>query len=92
MALRLRRCVWRKTGIDTANTLRCDQLTATLLTPIQFGQKFDQSNADLSEIECRGQVMIENVTRDAGGVASHDRVQLARLAINQKTGAITGDG
>jgi len=72
--------------------LRCDKLSATLLTPIKFGQKFDQSNADLSEIECLGQVMIENVTRDAGGLTSHDRVQLRRLAINQKTGGITGDG
>lgn len=72
--------------------LRCNQLSATLLTPIKFGQKFDQSNADLSEIECRGQVMIENVTRDAGGVASHDRVELDWLAINQKTGNITGGG
>lgn len=77
-------------GMD--GTLHCNQLSATLLTPIQFGQKFDQSNADLSEIECRGQVMIENVTRDAGGVASHDRVELDWLAINQKTGNITGGG
>ena len=32
--------------------------------------------SNLSEIECRGQVTIEHVSRDTGGVTSHERMQL----------------
>jgi hypothetical protein len=77
-------------GMD--GTLRCDQLSAKLSAPIKFGEKVDQANVDLSEIECRGQVVIENVSRDTVGVTSHELMQLARLTINQQTGAIGGDG
>ena len=72
--------------------LHCDQLSVKLSAPIKFGEKFDQANINPNEIECRGQVTIENVTRDTGGVASHELMQLARLTINQQTGAISGDG
>jgi lipopolysaccharide export system protein LptA len=72
--------------------LRCDRLSATLTAPIQFGQPIDQANINLSEIDCQGQVRIDSLTRDTGGVTSHERAQLARLTINQQTGAISGAG
>jgi hypothetical protein len=76
----------------TDDTLRCDELLARLTKPVQIGGQFDEKSINLSEIDCRGQVLIDHITRDTGGVTSHDRVQLARLAINQQTGAIRGDG
>jgi hypothetical protein len=72
--------------------LHCDQLSAKLAAPIQFGQRVEQANINLSEIECRGQVTIENISRDTEGVTSHEQMQLARLTINQQTGVISGDG
>ena len=77
-------------GMDSK--LRCDRLSAKLAAPIQFGQHIDQANINLSEIECQGQVMIEIMSRDTVGVTSHERMQLARLTINQQTGAISGEG
>ncbi len=78
-------------GMD--GKLHCDQLSAKLAAPIQFGQRVEQANINLSEIECRGQVTIENVSRDTPRASSsHEQMQLARLTINQQTGAISGDG
>jgi hypothetical protein len=77
-------------GMDS--TLRCDRMLARLAAPIQFGQRFNQSATNLSQIECEGKVTIENVSRNTGGVTSHDRVQLGRVTFNQQTGAITGQG
>jgi lipopolysaccharide export system protein LptA len=76
----------------TDDTLRCDRLSAKLTTPIQFGQRIDQHTAELSEIDCEGQVMIDHLSRDAVGVASHERMQLAGLKINLQTGAVSGVG
>ena len=64
----------------------------TTICPDQVRREDRPGEINLSEIECRGQVMIENVSRDAVGVTSHERMQLARLTINQQTGAISGDG
>jgi hypothetical protein len=77
----------------TDSTVRCDQLAAKLSAPINFAAGgVNQSNISLNEIECRGQVALENVQRDPGGVTSHETMTLARLFINQQTGAMTGDG
>jgi hypothetical protein len=77
-------------GVD--DTLRCDELSAKLSAPIQFGQSVEQRTVDVAEIECRGRVSIDHRSRDDVGVTSHERVQLERLQINQRTGAISGDG
>jgi hypothetical protein len=74
------------------NMLRCDQLSARLTTPVQFGQRFDQRGLDLEEAECKGNVSMEHHSRDGVGVISHERLELARLTVNQRTGAISGDG
>ncbi|MCI0333303.1 MAG: hypothetical protein L0228_08785 [Planctomycetes bacterium] len=74
------------------DTLQCDRLLAKLNSKIVFGQAIDQRAIDVSEIECNGRVTINHLSRDAVGVTSHERAQLARLAINQQTGAISGDG
>ena len=58
-----------------------------LASKVQLGQPMNQGNMNMSEIECSGQVTIENVSRDTGGVTSHSHMQLTRLAINQQTGA-----
>jgi hypothetical protein len=76
----------------TDDTLRCDRLLARLSAPIEFGASIDEKSINLSEIDCQGQVSIDHLARDAVGVASHERVQLARLTINQQTGAISGEG
>jgi lipopolysaccharide export system protein LptA len=76
----------------TDSKVHCDQLVAKLNAPIHFGERAEQSNIALNEIECRGQVALENVQRDPGGVTSHEVMQLARLTINQQTGAMSGDG
>jgi hypothetical protein len=72
--------------------LRCDQMTVTLTAPVEFGKRVDQDAIDMAEIECRGNVAIDHQARDEVGLTSHDRVELARVAINQQTGAIDGDG
>ena len=35
---------------------------------------------------------MDHKSRDEVGVTSHERMELARLAVNQQTGAISGDG
>ena len=59
-------------------TARCTAISLRQSWPrrFKFGQQVDQANMNLSEIECRGQVTIENVSRDAVGVTSHERMQL----------------
>jgi hypothetical protein len=74
------------------NWVHCDRLTARLTTPVKFGEQIDQKSVDLAEVECRGQVMLDHRTRDELGLASHERMKLARLTVNQQTGAISGDG
>jgi hypothetical protein len=77
-------------GMDS--TLRCDQMSVKLASKVQLGQAGGQPNLNPIEIECSGQVNIENVTRDAGGVTAHARMQIGKLTINQQTGAIAGEG
>jgi hypothetical protein len=77
-------------GMD--GTLHCDQLAAKLATKLQPGQPLNQLNMNPSEIECSGNVTMDSTTRDAGGVTSRALIQLARIAINQQTGAISGIG
>ncbi len=74
------------------DTFHCDRLLAKLNSKIVFGEAIDQKAIDVSEIECDGGVTINHLSRDAVGVTSHERAQLARLAINQQTGAISGTG
>jgi hypothetical protein len=76
----------------TDNTLRCDQLSARLTAAVQVGQRIDQRTLDLEEVECKGNVSIEHHSRDGVGVISHERLELALLTVNQRTGAISGDG
>jgi lipopolysaccharide export system protein LptA len=73
-------------------TLKCDRMLARLAAPLQFGQNFDQSATSFSQIDCEGLVTIENLSRDAGGVTAHDRMELGHLSINQQTGDIRGQG
>lgn len=82
-------------GQGPDDTLRCDQLTAKLSAPIEFealNANADQDAADVAEIELIGQVMVDHRSRDDAGPASHERLQLDRLSINQLTGAIRGEG
>jgi hypothetical protein len=74
------------------STLKCDRMLARLAAPLKFGQRFEQSAASFSQIDCEGLVTIENLSRDAGGLAAHDRMQLGHLSINQQTGEIRGQG
>jgi hypothetical protein len=74
------------------DTLRCDRLAGRLSAPIVFGEGIDQKAIDLTEIECIGRVTINHLSRDKGGVTSHERMELARLTINQQTGSVSGDG
>jgi hypothetical protein len=76
----------------TDDTLRCDQLSARLTAQVEFGQRINQQTIDLEEAEFRGNVSINHRSRDAVGVVSHERLQLARLTVNQQTGVFTGDG
>jgi hypothetical protein len=75
----------------TDSKVQCDELAAKLNAPIHFGEQVNQSNILLEEIECRGQVALENVQRDTTGVTSHEVMQLAHLTINQRTGAMSGE-
>ena len=82
-------------GMDS--TLHCDLLSAKLASKVELGKSMNQANMNqanmnMSEIEASGHVVLENITRDATGVTSHATMQLPRLAINQQTGAINGDG
>jgi hypothetical protein len=76
----------------TDDTLRCDQLSVRLSAPMQFGQQMSGQAVDLEEAECRGNVLIDHRSRDAVGIVSHERLQLARLTVNQQTGVFSGDG
>jgi lipopolysaccharide export system protein LptA len=78
------------TSADT--TLHCDRMLAIMAAPIQFGQHADPTATKPSQIEFQGQVFIENLSRDTGGVTSHDRIQLGKLTVDQQTGAIRGEG
>ena len=66
--------MWLSPSADS--TLHCDRMLARLAAPLQFGQHIDQTATSFSQIDCEGQVKIENVSRDTGGVTSHDRMQL----------------
>jgi hypothetical protein len=77
---------------DADSTLHCDQMLAKLAAPIQFGQKVEQTATNVSQIDCQGQVTIENVTRNTEGLTSHNRMQLGHLSINQQTGVVHGEG
>jgi hypothetical protein len=72
--------------------LSCDQLAARLSSPVEFGKQVDQKAIDVAEVECRGRVALDHRSRDEAGVVSHERMELARLSVNQQTGAISGDG
>jgi hypothetical protein len=76
----------------TDDTLRCNELSARLSTPLKFGQSIDGRSIELAEVECRGNVSIDHRSRDDVGITSHERLQMARLTINQQTGEISGDG
>jgi hypothetical protein len=78
------------TGTD--DTLRCDELTARLSNTVTFGQSIDGRSIELAEVECRGNVSIDHRSRDDAGITSHERLQMARLSLNQQTGEISGDG
>ena len=60
------------------SNLTCDRLLARLAAPLQIGQRLDPTATSFSQIDCEGQINIENVTRDLGGVTSHDRMQLGQ--------------
>ena len=77
---------------ETDNKVHCDLLAAKFAAPIHFGDRIDQTNTAPNEVECRGQVVLENVQRDPGGITSHAVMQLSRLTVNQQTGALSGDG
>jgi hypothetical protein len=70
----------------------CDELAATLSSTVEFGKRVDQKTIDVAEVECRGRVAMDHRSRDEVGVVSHERMEVARLVINQRTGAISGDG
>jgi hypothetical protein len=72
--------------------LRCDELAARLTSVVEFGKQVDQKAIDVAEVQCRGRVAMDHKSRDEVGVVSHERMEVARLAINQQTGAISGDG
>jgi hypothetical protein len=79
--------------VSTADsTMHCDRLLARLAAPLQVGQHAEQTATSFSQIDCEGQVKIENVSRDVGGVTSHDRAELGHLTINQQTGDFRGQG
>jgi hypothetical protein len=83
-------------GQGPDDALRCDLLIARLAAPIDFDAPKpggDQAVADIAEIEFQGQpVIINHRSHDRNGPASHDRVQLAQLTINQQTGDVRGRG
>ncbi len=78
------------TGPD--DRVQCDELAARLSSTVEFGKRVDQNAIDVAEVECRGRVVLDHTTRDEVDVTSHERLELARLAVNQQTGAISGDG
>src|SRR5262245_50583646 len=72
--------------------VHCNRLTVRLNKAVKFGEHIDQKAVDLAEIECQGQVLIDHVMRDELGHASHERIKLERITVNQQTGDISGDG
>jgi hypothetical protein len=72
--------------------LSCDELAARLSSTVDFGKRVDQKSIDIAEVECRGRVALDHTTRDDVDATSHERLELARLVVNQQTGAISGDG
>ncbi len=79
-------------GDGPDDRLRCDQLAARLTSKVDFSQRVDQNAIDVMEVECRGRVAMDHRSRDEVGVTSYERMSLARLAVNQQTGAISGTG
>ncbi len=83
----------RNVEIDGADDhLRCDRLSARLSRKINFGKAVDQDALEIEEVECRGRVSMDHKGRDEVGVTSHERMELAQLAVNQLSGAIRGTG
>lgn len=74
------------------NWLRCDQLIGTLTRKIEFGEGTGGIKPDVAQIDVRGNVVIDQRERDAGGLTAHHRMELEQLSINQQTGAIRGQG
>jgi len=72
--------------------LQCDELAARLTANVNFGKRVDQNAIDVEEVTCRGHVAMDHKSRDEVGVTSHERMELARLSVNQQTGAISGVG
>jgi hypothetical protein len=82
-------------GEGPDDRLRCRRMIARLAAPIEFNSPKPggpQSAADVAEIEFQGQVIIDHHSRDREGLASHDRMQLESLTINQQTGDVRGRG
>jgi len=74
------------------DTLRCDRLAARLAAPMQVGQPLSQQPTEVVEVDCQGHVTLQHRERDAEGITSYERMQVARLTINQQTGAVNGTG
>jgi len=72
--------------------LQCDEVEVLLSSTVDFGQRVDQNAIDLEQVECRGHVAMDHKSRDDVGMTSHERISVERLAINQRSGEITGSG
>jgi hypothetical protein len=72
--------------------LRCDEVEVRLTSAVDFGKRVEQNAIEVEQVECRGRVNLDHTSRDEVGVTSHERMELARLAVNQQTGAISGTG
>lgn len=72
--------------------LRTQVLEARLRQPIRFASESDQPAPELSEIRCRGGVVLENHLFDMFGRVSQDKIEVSDLKLNLLTGDLIGNG
>ena len=72
--------------------VRTNELIATLTRPMTFGRSADTSDIEVAQVECRGGVTLDHRTVDQRGQVSQEQAELESLAIDQRSGAISGVG
>lgn len=76
----------------TGGWLNCAKLTATLSQPIDLTRGSPSGAIDVEVVECSGGVTVDYRSSDDQGPVSHERAKTGSIAVNRRSGAISGAG
>ncbi len=78
--------------VGNGGRLETARLIARLSVPVRFDGALRKQQPELVKLECWDGVTAIFQQQDAGGLVSHQRLELQSLAVNRQTGQLEGDG